>query len=91
MAVTLTAEAVEVIRRSLELAGADPAQMGVRLRVAGGAVRPRFAPAPEPDDVVVETDDVRVFVERSVAEAHPEVEIAVSAEHDTLVVRPGAV
>lgn len=90
MGVTLTPEAVEVIRRSLELAGADTDELGVRLRVAGGQVRPRFAPAPEPGDVVVEAGDVRVFVERSVAESHPEVEIAVSAEHDTLVVRPGA-
>lgn len=85
----LTPEAVEVIRRSFEIGGMDPSTVGVRLRRAGGVVRPRFAEQPEPDDVVVDIEGVRVFVDPTVAGEYPDVEIAVSDEHDELVVRPG--
>jgi len=77
-----------VIRRSLELAGADASEVGVRLRPAGGAIRPRFASEPEPTDVVVEQDGVRVFVAQTILEGRDDVEIGVTAEHETLVVRP---
>lgn len=89
MGVRLTPQAVDVIRRSLELQQADPSEMGVRLRRAGGAIRPRFAIDPEPGDVVVESDGVRVFIEAGIAAEHDEVEVAVSDEHDELVVRKG--
>ncbi len=80
----MTREAVDVIRRSLELASADPSEMGVRLRMAGGAVRPRFQPEPSPDDAVVEVEGLRIFV---APELGDDIEIGVSAEHATLVVR----
>ena len=86
MTVRITPEALEVIRRSLALA--DSPDMGVRLRMAGGAVRPRFAPEPEPGDVVVEQDGIRVFVADSVLAGYADVEIGVTPEHETLVVRP---
>lgn len=88
MTVRITPEALEVIRRSLSLAGAESSDMGVRLRMAGGAVRPRFAADPEPGDVMVEQDGVRVFVAESVVQGHDNVEIGVTTEHETLVVRP---
>ena len=88
MTVRITPEALEVIRRSLDLAGADSSEMGVRLRMAGGAVRPRFAPEPEPGDVVVEQDGIRVFIAASIIEGKDDVEIGVTSEHETLVVRP---
>ncbi|MGH2759263.1 MAG: HesB/YadR/YfhF-family protein [Actinomycetota bacterium] len=84
--VRITPAALEVIKRSLALAGAT--DVGVRLRMAGGAVRPRFAAEPEPTDVVVERSGVRVFVADSVLEGHDDVEIDVTAEHETLLVRP---
>lgn len=87
MTVRITPEALDVIRRSLELAGADPKEMAVRLRRAGGAIRPRFVSDPEPEDVVVEAEGIRVFVAGSIA-AEGDVEIAVTPEHDELVVRP---
>ena len=77
-----------MIRNSLELAGADPAQMGVRLRIAGGQVRPRFVAEPEPDDEVVDAEGIRVFVARSIVEQHGDVEIGVTPEHGQLVVTP---
>lgn len=79
---------MDVIRRSLTLAGIDPAEVGVRLRMAGGQVRPRFAQQPEPDDEVVEAEGLRVFVARSITEEHGFVEIAVAPEHEQLIVRP---
>lgn len=83
--IRVTPEAVAVIKRSLELASADPSEVGVRLRRAGGQVRPRFADDPHPDDEVIEVEGVRIFVERALATE--DVEIAVSPEHDTLIVR----
>jgi hypothetical protein len=77
-----------VIRNSLELAGADPNQMGVRLRIAGGEVRPRFVATPEETDEVLETEGIRVFVARTIVEEHGDVEIGVTPEHGQLVVRP---
>jgi Fe-S cluster assembly iron-binding protein IscA len=63
-------------------------QTGVRLRIAGGAVRPRFAAAPEEGDEVVESEGVRVFVARAILEELGEVEIDVTPEHEQLTVRP---
>jgi len=56
--------------------------------MAGGAVRPRFAPAPGESDEVVDADGVRVFVSRSIVDLHESIEIAVTPEHEQLVVRP---
>jgi len=62
--------------------------MGVRLRVAGGAVRPRFVAAPEAGDEVVEVEEIRVFVARTILDELGEVVIDVTVEHDQLTVRP---
>ena len=86
MSVRVTPEAVDVIRRSLEIAGADPKEMGVRLRMAGGQIRPRFVAEAEAGDIVVEEAGVRVFVAASLVDG--DVEIAVTPEHETLVIRP---
>jgi hypothetical protein len=60
--------------------------MGVRLRMAGGQIRPRFQSEPSEGDVVVEAEGIRLFVASDVAVG--DIEIGVSAEHETLVVRP---
>lgn len=88
MAVHVTPEALAVIRNSLELAELDPSETGVRLRVAGGELRPRFASEPREGDEELEVEGVRVFIAPDVAEPGADVEIGVSAEHETLVVRP---
>jgi hypothetical protein len=63
--------------------------MGVRLRVAGGQIRPRFQPEPSDGDVVVEIDGARVFVAAEIVSQHgPDLEIDVTLEHDHLTVRP---
>lgn len=88
MAVHVTARALEVIRGSLELGGLDPQETGVRLRMAGGQVRPRFSSEPGPDDEVVEVEGVRLFVAPEVSGESGDVEIDVEPEHETLLVRP---
>ena len=80
----MTEQALEVVRRSLELAQVDPSEMGVRLRMAGGAIRPRFQAEPSEGDEVVEIEGVRIFVSSDIAVG--DVEIGVSPEHETLVV-----
>jgi hypothetical protein len=63
--------------------------MGVRLRVAGGQVRPRFQPAPSDGDEVVDVSGIRVFVAREIVDAQGgDLEIDTSSEHEQLIVRP---
>lgn len=51
-------------------------------------MRPRFVPAPEPDDEVVEHDGIRVFIARAILDEHGgDVVVDVSPEHETLTVR----
>lgn len=88
MTVTITPEAVQVVRRSLELAKLDASTAGVRLRYAGGDVRPQLANAPQPTDEIVESGGVRLFVDRRILDDAPDIEVGVSPEHETLVVRP---
>lgn len=76
MPVRITPEAVEVIDRSLKLA---PEAGGVRLRLVAGRLMPRLARGPEPGDVEV--------LDRVWADPSIDGEVAVSEEHDTLVLR----
>lgn len=73
-----------MIRHSLELA--QPGAF-VRLRVAGGQVRPHFVSEPAPDDEVVDVDGLRVFVAGAIASRSSEVVIDATEEHGNLVVR----
>jgi Fe-S cluster assembly iron-binding protein IscA len=59
----------------------------VRLRIAGGAVRPRFVEAPEEGDEALERDGIRVFIAKAILDDHGEVEIDVTPEHGQLIVR----
>lgn len=93
MGIQVTDEAVEVLRRSLELFGADPASgAGVRLRMVhalGGGVEAQveFAAAPAPGDHVVDAGGVPLFVDPGVVEAFPEALVTVDPQHDDVVVR----
>jgi Fe-S cluster assembly iron-binding protein IscA len=55
--------------------------------MAGGAVRPQFVPAPLEGDEVVEAGGVRVFVARTILDEYGDVEIDVTQEHESLMVR----
>ena len=93
MAIEVTEEAVEVLLRSLELGGLDPGVAGIRLRAARGlgggtGVQVEFAVAPGEGDVVVETSELRLFVDREVMRSMPDAVVAVEPPHGVVVVRP---
>jgi hypothetical protein len=94
--IEVTQEAREVLRRSLELGGLDPATAGIRLRPAralGGGVdvQVELADAPLPGERVLGSTDVRIFVAPEVADAYPNGAIvAVEPQHEVVVVRPVA-
>jgi Fe-S cluster assembly iron-binding protein IscA len=89
----VTEEAIEVLRRSLELGNVDPSTGGVRLRGARGLgggldVQVELADGPLEDEATVERDGVRIFVDPSVTDAFPDAVVAIEPQHETVVVRP---
>lgn len=93
MDIEITDEAVEVLRRSLQLGNVDTATGGVRLRTAralGGGVdvQVELAEGPFEGETVVEKDGLRVFVDPSVAEVVPDPMVTVEPQHENVVVRP---
>jgi Fe-S cluster assembly iron-binding protein IscA len=93
MALHVTSEAIEVLKRSLELSGIDLGRGGVRLRAArglgGGAdVQVELADAPEDGEEVVERNGVRLFVDRDLSRTMPDAVVEVEPRHDVVVVRP---
>lgn len=93
MNVEITDEAVEVLRRSLQLGNVDTSTGGVRLRTARGLgggvdVQVELADGPLEGESVVEKGGVRVFVDPGLAEAVPDPVLAVEPQHETVVVRP---
>jgi Fe-S cluster assembly iron-binding protein IscA len=93
VAVTVTEEAIEVLRRSLELGDVDPDAGGFRLRGARGLgggmdVQVELAAGPLEGESVIEADGIRLFVDPAVTEAIPNAIVAVEPQHDTVVVRP---
>lgn len=93
MAMQVTEEAVEVLRRSLEMGGVDPDRGGVRLRGAHGLgggfdVQVELAEAPLEAESVVDAGGVRLFVSPEVTAALPDSVVAVEPQHQIIVVRP---
>ena len=93
MGLEITAEAIEVLRRSLSLSGVDPATGGVRLRGAKGLgggfdVQVELADRALEGETTVEKDGLRIFVDQSVSEAVPEAVVALDPPHEIIVVRP---
>lgn len=93
MPIQVTDEAIDVLRRSLELGGIDPSAGGVRLRAAHGLgggldVQVELADGPLEGETTVERSDVRLFVDAGVTEAIPNAVVAVEPQHETIVVRP---
>ena len=95
MTIEITAEAAEVLRRSLDLGGVDAASGGVRLRgstpLGGGfEVQVELAEAPDAGEEVVEEMGVRLFVGAEVRRAMPNALVALEPQHEVVVVRPAA-
>jgi hypothetical protein len=89
----ITDEAVELLRRSLDLAGIDPSSGGARLRgsraLGGGYdVQVELAEEGLEDEEVVEVSGVRLFVDPEVPKSIPNPVVTVDPQHDTIVIRP---
>ena len=94
MSLEITDEAVEVLRRSLELGGVDRASGGgIRVRGSHGLgggfdVQIELAEGPLQGETVVETRELRLFIDPRVTDAYPHAVVAIEPQHQTLVVRP---
>jgi hypothetical protein len=89
----VTDDAVELLRRSLDLAGIDPTSGGVRLRgsraLGGGYdVQVELADQPLEDEDLIEVSGLRLFVDPEVTRAMPKSVVTVDPQHDTIVIRP---
>jgi Fe-S cluster assembly iron-binding protein IscA len=86
--VEITARALEVLRRALELGRMNPAQVAIRVTVSsdrGGEARTTFADELEPDETTVELSGIRLYVPTALAERGATIDV--SDEHDKIVVR----
>jgi len=93
VAITVTHEAVQVLTRSLELGGIDPASGGVRLRGARGLgggmdIQVELAEGPIEGEAVVDEGGIRLFVDAEIERAMPNPVVAVEPQHEIIVVRP---
>ncbi len=93
MSLEITPEAVEVLRRSLELGRVDPATGGIRLRGATGLgggfdVQVELADRPLEGETSIEKEGLRLFVDPSISERFPQALVALEPQHEVVVVRP---
>jgi Fe-S cluster assembly iron-binding protein IscA len=93
MGIEITDEAVELLKRSMQLGSIDPASGGVRLRAARGLgggldVQVEFAQEALEGEDLVETAGLRLFVDPEIVRAIPHAVVAVEPQHDVVVVRP---
>jgi Fe-S cluster assembly iron-binding protein IscA len=92
MSIEITDDAVEVLRRSLQL-GSVGEGGGIRLRAARGLgggvdIQVELADGPLEGETVVDKDGVKVFVDPEVTSTIPDAIVAVEPQHETVVVRP---
>ncbi len=94
MEIEVTPEAVELLRRSLRLAGlGDRGEAGIRLRSAHGLgggveVQIELAEGPGGDEQTIEAGGIKLFVAPEIEEAVPDPVVTVEPQHETVVVRP---
>jgi Fe-S cluster assembly iron-binding protein IscA len=93
VAITVTQEALEVLRRSLEMGGVDTSTGGVRLRGAHGLgggmdVQVELADGAIEGETVVEESGLRLFVDPGIEKTIPNALVALEPQHEIIVVRP---
>ena len=93
MGIEVTDEAAEVLRRSMELSGVSPESGGIRLRATRGLgggqeIQVELAEGARPGETVVETSEVRLFVDPEVLRSIPDAILVVEPQHEVVVVRP---
>jgi Fe-S cluster assembly iron-binding protein IscA len=95
MGIEVTDDAVQVLRRSLELGGVNVASGGVRLRGARGLgggmdVQVELADGPAEGEHEIVAGGVRIFVDPEVLRTIPDAVVTVEPQHEVVVVRPAA-
>ena len=93
MAITVTQEALEVLKRSLEMGGVDTSTGGVRLRGAHGLgggmdIQVELAGEPLEGEEVVEEGGLRFFVDPEIEKGIPNALVTLEPQHEVVVVRP---
>jgi Fe-S cluster assembly iron-binding protein IscA len=93
MGIEVTDEAVEVLERSLELAG--PGSRGIRLRASRGLgggveVQVELADGPVAGEQEVEVRGLSLYVDPEITRALPDAVVALEPQHELVVVRPAA-
>lgn len=93
MGINVTDEALEILKRSLELSKIDPAKGGIRLRSArslsgGFDVQVELAEAALPGDEALECRGINIFVEPAVLDAIPNPVLEAELQHDIVKVLP---
>ncbi len=93
MAIEVTDEAIEVLKRSLELGSAEARPGGVRLRGSRGLgggfdIQVELADEALEGEEVIETRGIRLYIDPEVRRAIPDAVVAVEPQHETIVVRP---
>lgn len=89
----VTDEAVEVLRHSMELAGMDLAEDGIRLRGSTGLgggfdVQVEMATDRADGEELVQCGGLNFFVDEQVRDAYPEAILTVEPQHETVTLRP---
>ncbi|MBA2725670.1 MAG: hypothetical protein H0U53_06750 [Actinobacteria bacterium] len=96
MGLEVTPEAIEVLRRSLELTDlSGNTGGGVRLRGSKGLgggfdVQIEFAEGPQAGEISLSKDGINVYVDPSVTELYPDAVVTVEPQHETIVIRPSS-
>lgn len=95
MDIEVTAEAIEVLKRSLDLAGLDSAGGGIRLRRAHGLgggteIQIELADAPLEGEVTIDADGIALYVAPEVVAAVPNPVLTVEPQHERVVLRSRA-
>ena len=95
MDLEVTPEAVEILRRSLDLAKLDPATHGIRLRTAhalGGGLQTQIelAESPAAGEDTIEVDGIKLFIAPDVLDSIADPVLAMEPQHENVVLRSRA-
>lgn len=91
MTIKIEDDALAVLKRSMELGNVDPELGGIRLRGArslsgGFNVQVEFAETAPAGDEVLQVEGLNVFIDPALLSAIPDPVIALTPEHETIVV-----
>jgi Fe-S cluster assembly iron-binding protein IscA len=89
VAIEVTDEAVDLLRRSLEASGAAAVRLRATRSLGGGIdVQVEFADEPSEGEQAIEVGGIRIFIDPEVTKTYPDAIVGVEPQHETIVVRP---